>query len=134
MALAKKIDHLAIAVSDLEAAVKTYSTNFGFPVARRQELPALGVHCALLQIGDAQLELFSPATAHSPAGKFIADQGEGLYVLALEVEDLDQARQLLAAKGIAVTPPAALGTDVRLAYVSPEATHGVRLQLIEYKK
>ena len=135
MALAKKIDHIAIAVKDLASAVQTFTSNFGFPVTRRADVPALGISLALLRIGDAELELFQPTATDNPPAKFLADRGEGMYVLSLETDNLDTALHALSAKGIRVgqVTPTSDGKG-RLAYVSPKATHGVLLQLIEYSK
>jgi methylmalonyl-CoA/ethylmalonyl-CoA epimerase len=135
MALAKKIDHLAIAVNDLDGAVHTFTSNFGFPVAGRTQVPQLGIALALLQVGDAQLELFTPTAPGTPPAKFLAEQGEGMYVLSLEVDNLDAAVQMLTARGIKVgaVTPTGDGTG-RLVFVSPKATHGVLLQLIERPK
>jgi methylmalonyl-CoA/ethylmalonyl-CoA epimerase len=133
MALAKKIDHLAIVVKDLDAAVQTFTANFAFPVVRRGENAQLGLRNAFLQVGDAQIELFTPTKPENPATKFLAEQGEGMYVLSLEVDDLDQATQALTAKGIKVGAIMPV-PDGRLAFISPKATHGVLLQFIERKK
>jgi len=135
MRLAKKIDHIAIAVKDLGSAVQMFTSNFGFPVTRRSDIPALGIALALLRIGDAELELFQPTATDNPPARFLADRGEGMYVLSLETENLDTALQALSAKGIRVgqVTPTADGKG-RLAYVSPKATHGVLLQLIEHAK
>lgn len=133
MALVKKIDHLAIAVKDLEAAVQTYTSNFGFPVVRRGENAQLGLLNAFLQVGDAQLELFTPTKPENPATKFLAEQGEGMYVLSLEVDNLDQATQALIAKGMKVGPITPIPGG-RLAFISPKVTHGVLLQFIEWER
>jgi methylmalonyl-CoA/ethylmalonyl-CoA epimerase len=135
MGLAKKIDHIAIAVKHLDSAVQTFTSNFGFPVTRRADVPSLGISLALLRIGDTELELFQPTTADNAPAGFLADRGEGMYALSLETENLDAALKALSAKGIRVgqVAPTADGKG-RLAYVSPKATHGVLLQLIEHKK
>jgi len=132
MALAKKIDHVAIAVKDLDAAVKTYTANFGFQVRQRTDVAALGIRLAMLPIGDADLELFTPTVADNPPAKFLAERGEGMYVLSLEVDDLDAAVATLTGKGIKVSTAARTADGGgRLVYLSPKSTHGVLLQLIE---
>ncbi len=132
MALAKKIDHVAIVVNDLDAAVQTFGRNFRFPVTRRAEVAPLGISLAMLPIGDCELEVFTPTVADNAPAKFLAERGEGLYVLSLETPDLDAAMRTLKAKGIkvgAVTPmPDNKG---RAVFVSPKSTHGVLLQLVE---
>lgn len=133
MSLAKKIDHIAIAVKDLDAAVKTFTGNFGFPIERMGDVPALNIRRAFLTIGDAWLELFQPTSDASPATKFIADRGEGMYILSLEVDDLNAATDALAKKGIKVNVQN-IPNGPRLGFISPKVTHGVLLQLIENLK
>lgn len=133
MALAKKIDHVAIAVKDLDAAVKTFTGNFGFPIERMGDVPALNIRRAFLTIGDAWLELFQPTGDANPAAKFIAERGEGMYILSLEVDDLDAAAGALAKKGIKVNVQN-ISNGPRLGFISPKATHGVLLQLIEQQQ
>lgn len=127
---AKRIDHIAIAVHDLEAAVTTYAQNFGLTTSSSGEVPSLGIRNAFLQIGDAQIELITPLTAQGPVADFLAKQGGGMYLLALEVEDLDAAIATLQQTGARVNVTTGSGGR-RLAFVSPRATHGVLLQLLE---
>ncbi len=130
MGLAKKIDHVAIAVQDLDAAVRTFTANFGFPVERLGAVPALGIRRAFLGVGDAWLELFQPTTEQNPAAKFLAERGEGMYILSLEVDDLNTAVQALAAQGITVNVQQ-VPNGPKLGFISPKKTHGVLLQLLE---
>ena len=131
MSLAKKIDHVAIAVKDLDAAVQTFTGNFGFPIERIGEVPALNIRRAYLTIGDAWIELFQPTSDANPGSKFIAERGEGMYVLSLEVDDLQVAAQALSEKGMTVNVQQ-IPNGPRLGFISPKATHGVLLQLIEH--
>jgi methylmalonyl-CoA/ethylmalonyl-CoA epimerase len=132
MGLAKKIDHVAIAVKDVDAAVKTFTQNFGFPVERRGEVPQLSMHNAFLTIGDASIELFQPTSEKNPALKFISERGEGIYLLSLEVEQLTEVAEQLGGKGIKVAVQQV--GDRKIGFVSPKHTHGVLLQLIERPK
>jgi methylmalonyl-CoA/ethylmalonyl-CoA epimerase len=127
---AKRIDHVVIAVQDLEAAVATYQENFGLAKVSGGEVPSLGIRNAFLQIGDAQIELMTPLTDQGPVADFLAKQGGGMYLLSLEVENLDAAVAELQDKGVRVNI-AQGGAGQRLAFVSPRATHGVLLQLLE---
>lgn len=133
MALAKKIDHIAIAVKDLDAAVNTYVANFGFPVQRKGPVPNLNIVRAFLGIGDCSLELFQPTSAENPGAKFIEEKGEGMYLLSLEVDDLDAAAAKLEAAGCKVRVQQ-VPDGPRLGFLSPKQTHGVLLQLIEHPK
>jgi methylmalonyl-CoA/ethylmalonyl-CoA epimerase len=127
---AKRIDHVVIAVQDLEAAVATYQENFGLTKVSGGEVPSLGIRNAFLQIGDAQIELMTPLTEQGPVADFLAKQGGGMYLLSLEVDDLDAAVAELQDKGVRVNVTQG-GAGQRLAFVSPRSTHGVLLQLLE---
>jgi methylmalonyl-CoA epimerase len=133
MGLAKKIDHIAIAVKDLDTAVDTFTENFGFPIARKGAVEALGIERAFLEIGDASLELFQPTNDQNPASKFLLQRGEGMYLLSLEVDDIQTAVDAMAAKGIKVSVQT-LPDGVKLGFISPKNAHGVLLQLIQHPK
>lgn len=130
---AKRIDHIAIAVKDLEAAVATYQHNFGLAKIRGGEVPTLGIRNAFLQIGDAQIELLTPLTEQGPVADFLAKQGDGMYLLALEVDTLDDTITALQSQGVRVNVTTG-STGQRLAFVSPRATHGVLVQLLERRE
>ena len=127
---AKRLDHIAIAVQDLDAAVATYQHNFGLEQVGGGTVPALGIRNAFLQIGEAQIELITPLAEQGPVADFLARQGSGMYLLALEVDNLDDAIATLQSQGARVNV-ATGSTGQRLAFVSPRATHGVLLQLLE---
>jgi len=133
MPLARKIDHVAIAVKDLDAALPRFTANFGFPVDGPDDIASLHIRRAFLSIGDASLELFQPTSTTNPAAKFLSERGEGMYLLSLEVEDLNAASDALAKKGVKVRVQEVPGGP-RLGFISPAATHGVLLQLIEHSK
>ena len=130
---AKRIDHVVIAVKDLDTAVATYQHNFGLEKVSGGEVPALGIRNAFLQIGEAQIELITPLSEQGPVADFLARQGEGMYLLALEVDNLDDAVATLQHQGTRVHV-ATGSTGQRLAFVSPRATHGVLLQLLERRE
>jgi len=127
---AKRIDHVVIAVKDLEAAVATYQQNFGLAQVSGGEVPSLGIRNAFLQIGDAQLELVTPLADQGPVADFLARHGSGMYLLALEVDNLDEAITTLQNQGARLNVTTG-SRGQRLAFVSPRATHGVLLQLVE---
>jgi methylmalonyl-CoA/ethylmalonyl-CoA epimerase len=127
---AKRIDHVVIAVPDLDAAVATYQHNFGLEKVGGGEVPSLGIRNAFLQIGDAQIELVTPLTTAGPVANFLEKHGSGMYLLSLEVDSLDAAITTLQSQGIRVNV-ATGSAGQRLAFVSPKATHGVLLQLLE---
>lgn len=130
---AKRIDHVVIAVKDLDAAVATYQQNFGLAKVSEGEVPSLGIRNAFLQIGDAQIELVTPLTEQGPVAEFLAQHGSGMYLLALEVDDLEAAIATLQNAGTRVNV-ATGSAGQRLAFVSPRATHGVLMQLLERRR
>jgi methylmalonyl-CoA epimerase len=127
---AKRIDHVVIAVQDLDTAVATYQHNFGLAKVGGGEVPALGIRNAFLQIGEAQIELVTPLTGEGPVANFLAQHGSGMYLLSLEVDNLDAAVNELRHQGIRVNLTTG-SAGQPLAFVSPKATHGVLLQLLE---
>ena len=132
MGLAKKIDHVAVAVKDLEAAVRTFTGNFGF-LARRDEFPELGMRLAYLPIGDTSVELFQPTSDKNPGKKFLDERGEGLYLLSLEVERLTEVAEQLGKKGVKVSVTT-FDDGTKIGMISPKLTHGVLLQLMEHPR
>jgi methylmalonyl-CoA epimerase len=130
---AKRIDHVVIAVQDLEAAVATYEQNFGLARIAGGEVPSLGIRNAFLQIGEAQIELVTPLTGQGPVATFLEKQGSGMYLLALEVDNLEAAIAELQSKGVRINVTTG-SAGQRLAFVSPRATHGVLLQLLERRQ
>jgi methylmalonyl-CoA epimerase len=133
MALAKKIDHVTVVVKDLDAAVNTFKNNFSFPVGLSGASPELNMRFTCLHVGDALLEILQPTSDKNASMRFLTDRGEGMYALSLEVESLDDAVEHLAKKGIA-TRIQSFREGTRLCFISPEHTHGIVLQLIEYTK
>lgn len=126
----KNLDHVAVAVSDLDAGIETYQKNFGLTLERRGESQALGIQQAFLPIGSAFVELISPLTEQGPVATFVKDRGEGIYLISLEVADMDQYVQDLRGKGVRVGDPMG-NAGSRLAFIGPRSAHGVTVQLIE---
>lgn len=125
-----KIDHVGIVVRDLEAALATYERNFGLRAdpSRGGHLPALGIRNAFVPVGESDLEFIQPVSEEGPVADFARQRGEGQFLLSLAVADLASAVQHLRALGYRVSDPSG-----GIAFVSPRATHGVNLQLIERK-
>jgi len=126
---AKRLDHLVIAVNDLEGAVATYQRNFALDREEAKDVPALGIRNTFMPIGDAKIEFVTPLGEKSPIAQFLASRGEGMYLLALDVDYLPGAVATFADKGIkANVLKASDGNDI--AFISPKHTHGVLLQLL----
>ncbi len=127
---AEAIDHVVIAVNDLDAAVATFGDTYGLRMSRRGENAGLGIANAFFPLGDSEIELVTPLgdDDRNPVRRRLQD-GEGLFLLSLRVPDVDAAVAGLREQGSTVTDPSE--GDPRLAFVSPKHAHGVHLQLIQ---
>jgi len=128
-----KIRAIHLAVNSVEEAVKDYADNFGVEAHKTDTLPELGIKNALLQVGDAVIELIEPLEAgQGPVAKFLEKRGEGVYMTALEVEDLEAAVKELNARGVPLindTPEARQqGIPV---FIHPKAGRGLMIELVE---
>ena len=128
-----KIHNVIIAVKNVEEAAKEYTDNFGFQVSKSGAVPELGIKNALFPIGDAIIELIEPLTpGQGPVAKFLQTRGEGLYMIELEVENMDSSIQSLSEKNVRL-----LGTDPESrakggqVYIHPQSTKGVLIQLVQ---
>jgi len=127
-----KLDHIGIAVSDLEAAIAVYK-QLGLTPIEREIIADQGVEVVVLPAGETRLELVYPLDEDTPVGKFITKHGEGLHHLALEVKDINAALQICRRKGIIVIDQEpCLGAGGRLiAFLDPRSTGGVLIELIQ---
>jgi methylmalonyl-CoA/ethylmalonyl-CoA epimerase len=125
------LDHVAILVSDLDAAVKLYRDIYGLPEPEIEVVPSEQVRVAIFGHGAGRIELVSPATPDSPMAKTIAKRGEGLHHICLEVPDIAQAMASLRAQGAPLLDekprPGAGGSKV--AFVHPKGSRGVLVEL-----
>jgi lactoylglutathione lyase/methylmalonyl-CoA/ethylmalonyl-CoA epimerase len=87
----KGVDHIVVAVKDLEAAVGRYETIYGMPVSERREAPPAGMRMAFFRFADSYLELVSNIDDQGPIAKRLADRGEGVHLIAMQVDDLEKA-------------------------------------------
>src|SRR5918998_200307 len=118
------LDHVVVAVNDLEAATKTWQENFGLPLERS------GANQAILPIGSAFVELIQPLGDSGPVADHLKNKGEGLYLISLAVDDMAKTLEELRAKGVRVNDPPAGGT---VTFISPRAANVVLVHLGERK-
>ena len=128
-----KIEHIGIAVKDLEAANKLYETLLGVGPYKQEEVVSEGVATSFFQTGDSKVELLMATTPDSPMAKFIAKRGEGLHHLAFAVEDIDKEVQRLVEAGFQVlNEQPKLGADnKRIVFLHPKGAHGVLVELCQ---
>ena len=126
------IDHIGVAVNDIEAALAFFSANFGAPDAEVVALDDQGVRACLIEIGQTRLELLQPLTPASAVGRFLARRGEGLHHLALNVDDIGGKLRILSANGLSlVDQEPRHGLSGTIAFVHPRSVFGVLTELVE---
>jgi methylmalonyl-CoA/ethylmalonyl-CoA epimerase len=127
------IDHVGVAVSDLERAVALYEATFGMPVVHRETVESQGVEAVLLDVGDGHVELLRPLGPETVVGRFIAKRGEGLHHVAYRVQDIDATLAGLQGSGIElIDAEARIGIrGSRVAFLHPGSTGGVLTELVE---
>ncbi len=133
MAAPRGIDHIALAVPDLDAATAFWRDIVGLREGAREVLEDQGVEVQMLYAGETRVELLRPLGPDTPVGRFLEKRGPGLHHLALAVEDCAGALRELTAAGAAALQeepvPGAHGT--RIAFLHPRSTGGVLLELVE---
>ncbi|MDA8045017.1 MAG: methylmalonyl-CoA epimerase [Actinomycetota bacterium] len=131
--LLTEIDHVAIAVSDLEAAIAYYRDTFGAEVVHRERVDSDGVEEALIKVADSYIQLLTPTTETSPVAKYLANKGEGLHHVGYRVADCAAALQSVKDHGgrtIDEAPrPGSRGTTV--AFVHPKGAFGTLIELVQ---
>lgn len=128
-----RIDHVGIAVEDLDGAIALYEGTLGMPVVHRETVEEQGVEAVLLDVGDGHVELLRPLGPETPVGKFLDKRGEGLHHVAYAVADIDAALAELSDRGIQlIDSEARVGIrGSRVAFVHPRATGNVLTELVE---
>jgi methylmalonyl-CoA/ethylmalonyl-CoA epimerase len=125
------LDHVAILVADLDAAVKLFRDVYGLDLAGVEEVPGEKVRVAIFGHGTGRIELVSPSGPDSPMHKALEKRGEGLHHLCLEVEDVEQAMASLKAQGVPLLDekPRPGAGGARVAFVHPRGSRGVLVEL-----
>jgi methylmalonyl-CoA/ethylmalonyl-CoA epimerase len=127
------IDHVGIAVSDLDAAVQWYEEMFGATVAHRERIESDGVDEALLKVADGYIQLLQPFTDSSPLAKYMAREGEGLHHVGYRVADCDAVLESVKAKGARVVDehPRTGSRGTTVAFLHPKTSFGTLIELVE---
>ena len=131
--LLTEIDHVAIAVRDLEAAIEFYRTSFGCEVEHREVVERDGVEEALLKVAESYVQLVTPTRPDSPVAKYLEKNGEGIHHVGYRVSSCAEALGSIKAQGHRVIDeaprPGSRGTTV--AFVHPKAAFGTLIELVE---
>jgi methylmalonyl-CoA epimerase len=132
----KKIDHIGIAVAELESAVEKYKNITGTEPGHKEVVDEQKVATVFFPVGEVRLELLKGTHPDSPISKFIEKRGEGIHHVCFEVEDLEKSVAAMSKMGLQFIETAsekgAGGTKV--AFIHPKSTGGILMELVEYPK
>ncbi len=131
-----RIDHIGVAVEDLDAAIKLYERSFEMELVHRETVESQGVEAVLLDVGEGHVELLAPLGPDTPVGKFIAKNGPGMHHVAYSVENIEEALEKAEAAGIRMIDkePRVGIRGSKVAFAHPAATGGVLTEIVEPAK
>jgi methylmalonyl-CoA epimerase len=136
--LGERIDHIAIVVQDLDAALRVYHDVLGLPLERVEEVPAEKVKVAFLPLpkGDGEVELVQPTADDTGIARYLAKRGEGMHHICFEVDDIQAAMAKMAASGLQVLEeePRVGSQGQKYVFIHPKTAHGVLIELYERPK
>lgn len=129
----KRIDHIGVAVEDLDSAIKLYERSFEMNLVHRETVESQGVEAVLLDVGEGHIELLAPLGPDTPVGKFLAKKGPGIHHVAYSVEDIDEALEQAKAIGLKLIDesPRTGIRGSRVAFVHPAATGSVLTEIVQ---
>ena len=128
-----RIDHIGVAVEDLDAAIALYEQTYAMKLVHRETVTEQGVEAVLLDVGENHVELLAPLGPDTPVGKFLAKKGPGIHHVAYQVEDIDSVLASLKESGLRLideTPRIGIRGS-RVAFLHPAASGGVLTEIVE---
>jgi methylmalonyl-CoA epimerase len=128
-----RIDHVGVAVEDIDAALALYEGSFEMELAHRETVESQGVEAVLLDVGEGHVELLAPLGPETPVGKFMAKNGAGLHHVAYAVDDIETTLERIAAAGVRLidSKPRVGIRGSRVAFLHPRSTGGVLTEIVE---
>jgi len=129
----ERIDHIGVAVEDLDAAIALYGERLDLELVHRETVESQGVEAVLLEIGEGHVELLRPLSEDTPVGKFIAKRGAGLHHVAYQTDDIDRTLGAVREAGLELIDqePRIGIRGSRVAFLHPRSTGGVLTELVE---
>lgn len=128
----KGIDHIAIAVNSADEALSVFDNVFGLKADHIEEIPDQGVKAATVRVGDTNIEFIEPINPESGVAKFLEKKGEGIHHICIEVDNIDEELNSLAAKGVElIDKKARKGLAGMIGFLHPRATKGVLIELVQ---
>ena len=127
----KKIEHLGIAVKDLNVSIPLYEKLFQTPCYKTEDVESEGVKTAFFQIGESKIELLEASNPDSPIAKFLEKRGAGFHHVAFEVSDIDEEIERLSNEGFQLihTSPKDGADNKRIAFLHPKSSDGLLVEL-----
>ena len=127
-----KLHHIGIVVRDIQAALQVYQQALGLPLRETVDLVDQQVRVAFLPLGESNIELVQPTSDGAGIARYLANRGEGIHHICIEVEDIEAALARLEAHGVQlIDREPRRGAHGRVAFVHPKGAHGVLLELVE---
>jgi methylmalonyl-CoA/ethylmalonyl-CoA epimerase len=128
-----RIDHIGVAVEDLDGAIELYRERFGMREQHRETIAAFDVEAVLLEVGEGHVELLRPLSGESGVGRFLAKNGPGIHHVAYQTDDIDSTLEQVKAAGLELIDkePRTGIRGSRVAFLHPKATGGVLTELVE---
>jgi methylmalonyl-CoA/ethylmalonyl-CoA epimerase len=128
-----RVDHVGVAVEDLDAALELYATTFRMEVVHRETVEAQGVEAVLLDVGENHVELMAPLHPDTPVGKFLAKRGPGMHHVAYQVTDIHATLAALTAQGVKLIDlePRRGIRGSQVAFLHLESTGGVLTEVVQ---
>ena len=128
-----RVDHIGVAVEDLDAAIALHERAYCMTVAHREVIDEQGVEAVLLDVGENHVELLRPLSEETPVGRFLARRGPGLHHVAYQVADVDAALATLRERGLRLIDeqPRTGIRGSRVAFLHPAASGGVLTEIVQ---
>ena len=128
----KRVDHVAIAVKNLDEALKTFENLLGHKAAQVKEVPDQKIKAAMIHVGDVEIELLQPTAPDTGVAKFLEGKGEGVHHICFEVDDIDKELQAMAAKGVeTIDKKGRPGLAGMIGFLHPKSAKGVLIELAQ---
>ena len=128
----KRVNHVAIAVKNLDEALKTFENLLGHKAAQVKEVPDQKIKAAMIHVGDVEIELIQPTDPGTGVAKFLESKGEGVHHICFEVDDVDKELQAMAAKGVdTIDKKGRPGLAGKIGFLHPKSAKGVLIELAQ---